>query len=95
MAKRTVGKPFEKGKSGNPSGRPKVVKEIRELARAHGEDAFRRVLALMKSNDHRISLTAAQEVLNRAYGKPPQTMSGEGGEGPAKLVIEWLKSNES
>ena len=70
--KRVVGKPFKKGQSGNPGGRPPVLKEIRELARANGEDAFKRVLELMQSDDERVALCASQEVLNRAYGKPTQ-----------------------
>ena len=38
---RIVGRPFAKGKSGNPSGRPKIVETIRDLARAHGERFIR------------------------------------------------------
>lgn len=70
--KRVIGKPFKKGQSGNPGGRPSVVRHIRELAQSHGEEAFRRVLELMRSEDERVALTASQEVLNRAYGKPTQ-----------------------
>jgi hypothetical protein len=58
------------GFTANPSGRPKVVGEIKELARLHAPAAFERVCQLLESNDERISLAAAQEILNRAYGRP-------------------------
>jgi hypothetical protein len=74
---RTVGKPFKRGQSGNPGGRPKVLEEIKTLARANGEAAFRKILALMDSEDERVALAAAQEVLNRAYGKPQQHVEVE------------------
>lgn len=86
---------FKKGQSGNPGGRPKAVADLVALARSHAPDAFQRVVSLVNDPDPRVSLAAAQEVLSRAYGKPAQAMTGEGGEGPAELVVRWLTSKES
>lgn len=58
------------GTSLNPSGRPRVVQEIQELARSAAPAAFARVVALVDSLDERTALAASQEILNRAYGKP-------------------------
>ncbi len=54
----------------NPTGRPRIVQEIQELARSAAPAAFERVVALMNSDDERIALAASQEILNRAFGKP-------------------------
>ncbi len=65
-------RPFQKGQSGNPSGRAKTIKEVRDMAREEAPRAFRRVVKLIDSEDERVAFVAAQEVLNRAYGKPTQ-----------------------
>jgi Family of unknown function (DUF5681) len=39
--------PFEKGQSGNPGGRPKVVAEVKELARAHTGEAIETLVSIM------------------------------------------------
>ncbi len=65
------------GFSGNPIGRPKIVGEIRELAAAKAPRAFERVCELVESADPRIALAAAQEILNRAYGRPVQAVESE------------------
>ena len=39
--------PFEKGQSGNPGGRPKVIAEVKELARAHTGEAIETLVSIM------------------------------------------------
>lgn len=80
------GKPFQKGSSGNPGGRPKSEIEVRELARAHTTAAIQRLADWMMSDDARASVAASQALLNRAWGMPTQPHSGEGG-GPLYVVI--------
>ncbi len=63
------GKPFEKGVSGNPGGRPKVVGRVRELARAHTEAAITVLVENMADADPRVRNIAAGMLLDRAWGK--------------------------
>ena len=72
IAERETNGRFLPGFTPNPSGRPKIVDEIKQLARERAPDAFKRVCGLMGSADERIALAASQEVLNRAYGRPMQ-----------------------
>lgn len=60
------------GQSGNPGGRPKVVADIRELARQHGYDAIRRLVDLMFSKNEGVAVRAAEALLDRGYGRPLQ-----------------------
>ena len=39
--------PFKKGQSGNPGGRPKVIAEVKELARAHTGEAIETLVSIM------------------------------------------------
>jgi hypothetical protein len=65
------------GLSGNPAGRPKVVAEIRGLARQHVPAAFRRICELVRTRDERVALAASQAILDRAYGRPVQAVQSE------------------
>ncbi|MCP4620650.1 MAG: hypothetical protein GY844_29945 [Bradyrhizobium sp.] len=65
---------FLPGYTANPSGRPKIAEEIKTLAREHAPDAFKRICELLESDDERTAFAAAQEILNRAYGRPTQAI---------------------
>jgi hypothetical protein len=39
------GRPFKKGQSGNPGGRPKEIKDVQTLARSHTAEAIEALLA--------------------------------------------------
>jgi hypothetical protein len=68
------GRPFEKGHAPLPGGgRP--PKDIRLRASRYDEQALKRIAALIP--DERLGLAAAREILDRAHGKPKQTIANE------------------
>lgn len=60
-------KPFPKGVSGNPGGRPRG---IAAKAREHTDAALNVLIDGMGDSDPRVRVTAAKEVLDRGWGKP-------------------------
>ncbi len=66
--------PWVKGQSGNPNGRPKKHTTIAQLAEDSSERAIRKLAKLIDSDDEKVALAAAQAVLDRAVGKPKQSM---------------------
>jgi hypothetical protein len=87
------GRPFKKGESGNPGGRPAGYAAMQALARSHTKEAFDAVLAGLR--DRRQRLFAAEIILERGWGKPAQPQTGEGGKGPVEHVIRWLTEQEA
>lgn len=74
------GRPFEKGRSGNPGGRPKVAAEVRELARQYTDVAIKALTDIMQDEKSppAARVSAATVLLDRAYGRAPQDLTVKG-----------------
>jgi hypothetical protein len=68
---------FEKGKSGNPGGRPKIELEVIRAAQDVSVEAVNRLAHWMRCDDPKASIPAAEKLLNRAFGTPAQTVAVE------------------
>lgn len=66
-----------------------MVKAIQDMAREHGPRAIQAILELAQnSQDEKIRLAAWDKILDRGYGRPAQAITGEGGEGPAVIIVD-------
>jgi uncharacterized protein DUF5681 len=84
----TWGRPFQPGQSGNPGGRPKVIAEVRDLARQHTALAIETLVHTMEHGDKDAArVTAAQALLDRGWGKPVQGLDVTGPEGPQLRIF--------
>jgi hypothetical protein len=68
---------FQKGKSGNPGGRPKAAHSIQELARKHAPEAIKTLADIAKKGTPGARVSAASALLDRAYGRPAQFSTGD------------------
>src|SRR5215467_14662344 len=68
---RVIGRPFVKGISGNPGGRPKGRSKVVELAVKLSPGALKTLAAIMNDPDAERSdrIRAAEAILNRGLGK--------------------------
>ena len=80
------GRPFQKGRSGNPHGRPKKLKDVQEAARAHTAEAIERLAFWMRSDNAKASVSACASILDRAWGKPTQPISGDDTAPPIQIT---------
>lgn len=69
-------KPFQKGKSGNPTGRAKKDKVLAEIAASHTELAITTLVNVMKDRKATpgARVSAACEILDRGWGRAPQSL---------------------
>jgi len=66
-----IGRPFVKGISGNPGGRPKGRSEVNELALKWSPEALRTLMRIMRDEEEETKerIRAAEIILDRGLGK--------------------------
>ena len=87
---------FVKGQSGNPNGRRKESKDVIELAKKHTAEAIRKLAEIMRGDNTRAAVHAANSLLDRAHGKPVQQLNHAGHEGealPTEIVFSFVEPN--
>lgn len=66
------------GNSGNPGGMSEAKREMQELARRHSVEAIERAVEIMRTGKNEtIRLMAISMILDRAWGKPRQSVEIE------------------
>ena len=92
---RRIGRPFDKGRSGNPSGRPKGGVGFAQRARRmtkDGRTVLEFLLAVVTNTTERTAdrLAAAKILLDRMYGRAEQTLTlDQATEGPPVIEVRW------
>lgn len=74
---------WKPGQSGNPGGRPAVLKDIRAAAQQEGEACIRALVAIRDnpSSPEAARVAAIRELLDRGFGKPTQHTEITGADG--------------
>lgn len=76
-ARQPRGRPFTKGRSGNPRGRPKRDYDIAALARQHAPQAIATLVEIMTDvlAPPGARLSAANSLLERGFGRAPLALN--------------------
>jgi hypothetical protein len=87
--KKVIGRPFQKGVSGNPAGRSKDTHTISQLAKAYTEQAIEKLAEIMRTGKtEQAQVRAAEALLDRGWGKAAQHIGGNEGSEPIRVYLK-------
>jgi hypothetical protein len=71
----------------------KTPTEIKSLARSHSDTAVRVLAGIMNDSSapHAARVTAANSIIDRGWGKPPQAIIGGDEDDPALKIIHEIR----
>ena len=70
-------KPFKKGDVANPRGFGGQYQECMRIYRDASPEAARKMVAMLKSDDDRVVLLAAEKIMDRSWGKVKDADPGQ------------------
>jgi hypothetical protein len=75
-----LAKQFKKGVSGNPGGKPRVLKNVQDLARQYTVPAIEALAEIVRNKKAppAARVAAANVLLDRGYGRAPQSLEVSG-----------------
>ena len=92
-ANRVPGKPFRKGQSGNPGGRPKKRKELSERCKGMTYKVLDEYEAILDHGKPGDKIEVGKIILAYGYGKPNNMVKAEVTSGEV-VTLRWMDSRD-
>jgi hypothetical protein len=95
-SKRLIGKPFQKGRSGNPAGRPKGsgTAEIKALLRPHDRLLVQKLKDLLSHEEGKVQMEALKLAFAYRWGKPTEQVPTDGESSESEWEAESMTEDE-